>query len=154
MLTTWLLDIWITNFILWQENLNSDGLQFYQYQPPLILTHWTQKKITAYDVGNPGPSLGQTQKCDRVKPVNEIGRWICHPRQYVQWTMDMSPQSICAVDDGYVTPVNMCSGRWICQPRQYVQWTMDMSPQAICTVDDGYVTPGNMCSGRWICHPS
>ena len=39
------------------------------------------------------------------------------------------------LDDGYVTPGNMCSGRWICQPRQYVQWTMDMSPQAICAED-------------------
>jgi hypothetical protein len=52
--------------------------------------------------------------------------------------MDMSPQAICAVDDGYVNPGNMCSGRWICHPRQYVQWTMDMSPQSICAVDDGY----------------
>ena len=25
-----------------------------------------------YDVGNPGPDLGQKQKCGRVKPVNVI----------------------------------------------------------------------------------
>ena len=25
-----------------------------------------------YDVGNPGPGLGQTQKCGEVKPVNGI----------------------------------------------------------------------------------
>jgi hypothetical protein len=30
------------------------------------------KKTTTYDVGNPGPGLGQAQKCGRVKPVNEI----------------------------------------------------------------------------------
>ena len=30
------------------------------------------KKITAYGVGNPGPGLGQTQKCGRVKSVNGI----------------------------------------------------------------------------------
>jgi len=28
-------------------------------QPPLTLTLWTQKYTTTYDVGNPGPSLGQ-----------------------------------------------------------------------------------------------
>jgi hypothetical protein len=25
-----------------------------------------------YEVGNPGPGLGQAQKCDMVKPVNRI----------------------------------------------------------------------------------
>jgi hypothetical protein len=25
-----------------------------------------------YEVGNPGPGLGQAQNCDRVKPVNRI----------------------------------------------------------------------------------
>ena len=25
-----------------------------------------------YDIGNPGPGLGQTQKCDVVKPVNGV----------------------------------------------------------------------------------
>jgi hypothetical protein len=25
-----------------------------------------------YDVGNPGPGLGQVQKCDGVKPANMI----------------------------------------------------------------------------------
>jgi hypothetical protein len=27
-------------------------------------------KTTTYGVGNPGPGLGQAQKCHRVKPVN------------------------------------------------------------------------------------
>ena len=27
-------------------------------------------KATTYDIGNPGPGLGQTQKCGRVKSVN------------------------------------------------------------------------------------
>ena len=30
------------------------------------------KKTTTYDVGNPSPDLGQTQKCGRVNPVKEI----------------------------------------------------------------------------------
>ena len=30
------------------------------------------KKIMTKDVRNPGPGLGQTQKCVRVKPVNGI----------------------------------------------------------------------------------
>jgi hypothetical protein len=30
------------------------------------------KNTTTYDVGNSGPSLGQSQKCGRVKPVNRI----------------------------------------------------------------------------------
>ena len=29
-------------------------------------THWTQKKTMTYDVRNPGPSLGQSQKCGGV----------------------------------------------------------------------------------------
>jgi len=28
------------------------------------------KKTTTYDVGNPGPGLGQAQICGRVKPAN------------------------------------------------------------------------------------
>jgi hypothetical protein len=28
------------------------------------------EKTTTYDIGNPGPGLGQVQKCGRVKPVN------------------------------------------------------------------------------------
>ena len=30
------------------------------------------KNPTTYDVGNPGPGLGQAQHCGRVKPVNGI----------------------------------------------------------------------------------
>ena len=32
--------------------------------------NWTQYKTKTYDVGNLGPSLGQTQQCGGVKPVN------------------------------------------------------------------------------------
>ena len=48
---------------------------------PSISTKWTItshlislniKKTTRYDVGNPGTSLGQTQKGDGVKPVNRV----------------------------------------------------------------------------------
>ena len=42
---------------------------------PLILTELTehtQKKTTTYDIGYPCPGLGQAQKCDRFKLVNEI----------------------------------------------------------------------------------
>ena len=36
----------------------------------LIIKH--EKNTTTYDTGKPGPGLGQEQKCDRVKLVNEI----------------------------------------------------------------------------------
>jgi hypothetical protein len=58
-----------------EKNLNSDGLQFYQYQQnklsPFILTKLTEHKLTAiHDVGNLGP--GTDTICGRVKPVNGI----------------------------------------------------------------------------------
>ena len=58
-----------------EKNLNSDGLQFYQYQQnklsPFILTKLTEHKLTAiHDVGNPGS--GTDTICGRVKPVNGI----------------------------------------------------------------------------------
>jgi hypothetical protein len=58
-------------FYLWKESLYSDG---HQYQQTITshLTSWKQKKATTYDVRNLGPGLGQTQKCDRFKPVNGI----------------------------------------------------------------------------------
>jgi hypothetical protein len=31
-----------------------------------------REKITAYADGNPGPGLGQTQKCGSVKPVSRL----------------------------------------------------------------------------------
>ena len=37
-----------------------------------ILIHWTQKRQGHIDVGNPGPGLGQTQRCGGVKPVTGI----------------------------------------------------------------------------------
>jgi hypothetical protein len=49
-----------------QSPLNSDGHQFHQYQQsePLILIELVEhKKTTTYDVGNPGPGLGQAQTC-------------------------------------------------------------------------------------------
>ena len=60
-----------------KESLSSVGQQFYQYrqneQSPLIITELTEhKRSTTYDIGNSGPSLGQEQKCDRVKPVKGI----------------------------------------------------------------------------------
>ena len=36
----------------------------------LTLTLLTEEKGT-YEVGNPGPGLGQAHKCDGIKPVNE-----------------------------------------------------------------------------------
>ena len=35
----------------------------------IAIIHWTQKKTTTYDDGNPGPSMWQAQKCGRAKPV-------------------------------------------------------------------------------------
>ena len=62
---------------LWKENLCSDHNKFHRYQQneqsPLILTVLTEhKKTMTYDVGNLGPGLGQTHRCDRVKLVNGI----------------------------------------------------------------------------------
>ena len=61
-------------FKLWIGSLNSDGQQFPQYQQneksPLSSNHRAKKKTSAYDdIGNPGPVLGQVQKCGRVKAV-------------------------------------------------------------------------------------
>ena len=36
------------------------------------LSSLNKKKTTTHDFGNPGPGLGQAQKCGGVKPVNEI----------------------------------------------------------------------------------
>ena len=49
--------------------------KFHQYQQkkqsPVILTELTvYTKTMTYDVGNPGPGLGQAQKCVRFNPVN------------------------------------------------------------------------------------
>ena len=45
--------------------LTSDAHQFHQLQQnkqsSLTFTHRTQKKTTTYDVGDPGPSLGQVK---------------------------------------------------------------------------------------------
>jgi len=52
--------------------------KFHQYQQkeqsPVILTELTVYKKTCmtYDIGNPGPGLGQAQKYARVKPVNGV----------------------------------------------------------------------------------
>jgi hypothetical protein len=59
-----------------EKSLNSDDQPFPQYQQnvqsPLILSHWTHKKHTTYDVRDPCHGLGQTQNCGGVKPVNMI----------------------------------------------------------------------------------
>ena len=49
--------------------------QFHQYQQnkqsPYILTELTEhKKAMSCDVGNPGPGMGQAQKCGGIKSVN------------------------------------------------------------------------------------
>ena len=44
----------------------------------LTLAHWTRKYIRTYDVRNPYPGLGETQKCVEGKPVNEIYTWQWH----------------------------------------------------------------------------
>jgi hypothetical protein len=66
-----------------EESLTSDGEQFHQYQqneqPPL-----TSNNTTTYGVRNQGPRLGQTQKYNRAKSVNEtrittISRFFTQP---------------------------------------------------------------------------
>jgi len=59
--------------ILCQERFNTDGYQFHQYQQSLLfVTDHTEHKKTIYDVGNPGPGLGQEHKCKVVQPGNGI----------------------------------------------------------------------------------
>ena len=50
---------------LGKESLNNDGHQFHQYQQnKQHLSSWLNtKKITTYDVRNPGPGLGQKCAC-------------------------------------------------------------------------------------------
>jgi hypothetical protein len=43
-----------------------------QFTPHKVKKRGNTKKNTTYDVGNPGPGLGQAQKCGWVKPVNGI----------------------------------------------------------------------------------
>ena len=46
------------------------------------------EKTTTYDVGNPGPCLGQAQQCGGVKPVNGIptpvDNWISNCNTYIK----------------------------------------------------------------------
>jgi len=63
-----------THVTLWRESLYSDGQQCHQYQQneQSTLTLWTKKggrETMKYDVGNPDPGLGHSQKSGRVKPV-------------------------------------------------------------------------------------
>ena len=55
---------------------NSDGKQFHKYQQNKKITShlesFIKQKTPTCDVGNPGPGLRRTQKCDGVKPVNGI----------------------------------------------------------------------------------
>ena len=64
------------NHLSSKESLNSDGQQFQQYkrneQSPLISNSLTTKETRTYDVGNPGPALGQAHHCGKVKPLNGI----------------------------------------------------------------------------------
>ena len=84
-------------------------------------------QVIAWDRHKNVTGLNRLMRLDDryVTPGNMCsGRWICQPRQYVQWTMDMSPQAICAVDDGYVTPGNMCR-RYVYKSRYdtfFVKW--------------------------------
>jgi len=64
---------------LCKEDLNSNGHQFHQYQQNELkqnhsnqLNSLTTRQSTTYDIGNPGPSLGQSQTFDRLKTVNGI----------------------------------------------------------------------------------
>ena len=58
--------------VLWEESLNSDGQQFHRYQQNNLSTQIIEHKkdYITNDAENPGPSVGQTQRCVGVKPVN------------------------------------------------------------------------------------
>jgi hypothetical protein len=53
-----------------EERLNCDGQQFHQYQQNF--NSLNTKRLQHNDIGNPGPDLGQAQKCCGVKLVNGI----------------------------------------------------------------------------------
>jgi hypothetical protein len=66
----------INQFVM-KINLNREGDQFNRYQQNehssftiAELPEHNNKQTTAYHVENPGPELGETQKCGGVKPVN------------------------------------------------------------------------------------
>ena len=44
----------------------------YNYLSPQIIEDKKNIKKSTYDVGNPDPGFGQSQKCGETKPVNGI----------------------------------------------------------------------------------
>ena len=66
------LNKWLLQFLIWKENLYSDGQQFLQYQQneqsPFTLSHWTQ---TYYDILLDW-KVGTGTKYGGVKPINGI----------------------------------------------------------------------------------
>ena len=68
----------VTVFIL-NRNVNSDGQQFHQYQqnersPLNRLNSLNAKKLTTYDVRNPGPVLGQVRSYDVRNAGSVLGQ--------------------------------------------------------------------------------
>jgi hypothetical protein len=64
---------------LCKEDLNSNGHQLHQYQQNELkqdlsnqLNSLNTRQSTTYDIGNPGPGLGQSQTFGRLKTVNVI----------------------------------------------------------------------------------
>ena len=64
----------LTQVHVWKRNFKQYWATILPISTKRTITshhNWTQN-TTTYDVGNPGPGLGQAHKCGRVKPVNGI----------------------------------------------------------------------------------
>ena len=63
--------IWVFLVLAWDRHKNVDHDIWYGYS-----WSWfgagTKMWTTTYDMGIPGPGLGQAQKCGKVKPINGI----------------------------------------------------------------------------------
>ena len=63
------------------------------------LNSLTTKKTTIYEVGNPGPGLGQGHKCGRVKLAKGVttyhhNNWISNVYTYISKNMDIALDSL------------------------------------------------------------
>ena len=76
--------IQITIFNQWLSTIPQILTIINNHLSPQFIEH--KKKTTTYCIGNPSPSMGQVQKCDRDKPVNAfMARCIRYNIKVCQW---------------------------------------------------------------------
>ena len=117
----------IIKLSLWKENLNTEGQQFHHYiqnrQPSLTSTHKKKerKKTTTYNIGNPGPGLGQAHNCGIDKPIMDGlvvfftiflgGRVFCFISQYdiklIMMLLIKTISSVLKVSAYIITSINI-----------------------------------------------